>query len=159
MNIFGSIASSLQRERNHGQRETKIPYLDLEFKRETAGEPGVEVDLVIEIEGGESHRVVDGVLLQDGRQVLRVHGRMIAPVELVSFYKIGGNNQDGSIVETLTAYQTIWVRIFFFSYKIAIRESNCVDEIKVSMQYVWQYLFLNQCDQVVFEPTCVSFKY
>ncbi len=59
----------------------------MEFKGETAGEPGVEIDLVIEIEGSESHRVVDGVLLQDGRQVLRVHGRMIAPGELVSFKK------------------------------------------------------------------------
>jgi hypothetical protein len=74
----------------------------LEFKGETAGEPGVEVDLVIEIEGGESHRVVDGVLLQDGRQVLRVHGRMIAPIESVSFYKIRDKKPRQSIVETFT---------------------------------------------------------
>ncbi len=103
MNIFGSTASILTTWCDSWtKRETKIPYLDLEFKGETAGEPGIEVDLVIEIEGSESHRVVDGVLLQDGRQVLRVHGRMIAPKELVSFYKIKDKNQDESIVETLT---------------------------------------------------------
>ena len=46
---------------------------------QAAGQPGVEVYLVVEVEGCMSDGGVDGVLVKDGGEVGGVHGGVVGP--------------------------------------------------------------------------------